>query len=538
MLLTAVIVIPRSLSIAHAHSESWDDQYHLVRGLAQWRGYHLRTEYNDPPFGEMILATPMWVTGCSLEASNRDPAVIAHGTDAIQAILYGQPLRPETLLMLIAGWKAILFLPGAAVMFIWCRRLYGLKSAWLALAAVLADPTIAAHTAAAALDVLALEAVLFACYLTWRYFEAPHPARLIGGCAAIAAAISIKLTTVFVLPTCILLWLLFRNSSEKTTAVKKVKKGSLPLMTALLLVPAFVWAFSLFDVSRPNERAPVMSANYTEHWSFAADVVNANLGRHWPAGIYIASLANAFAHAHEGHLSYLMSEVRRGGWWYYQLIAAGLKIPVGMAVFLLAGIGSFVRRPRWAEWSLAVPFLFALVSALVSNVSIGFRHSIPWYVFAMMLASRCVQLPSRGWSIIAWCGVLAAAVHGLMWHPDELSYINLPWKNPQAIISDSNIDWGQSLKEIQAWLDEHRQGDRPVYAQLFIPDSHGVGFDHYLDGRVKWIGDALPDHGILIVSPVMMWGAYAPPERFAALRDRKPIAIIGHCIRVYDLDAK
>ena len=130
---------------------------------------------------------------------------------------------------------------------------------------------------------------------------------------------------------------------------------------------------------------------------------------------------------------------------------------------------------------------------------------------------------------------MATAIQGAFWHPDELSFTNGLWRNPQIVVSDSNIDWGQSLKEIHQWLDAHPQGDRPVYAQLFIPDTEGVGFDHYLDGKVRWTVD-IPQHGLLIVSPVMIWGAYAPPERFEKLRDARPMAIIGHCIRVYDLD--
>ena len=178
LLLTAVIVIPRSLSIAHAHSESWDDQYHLLRGLAQLRGNALRIDCNDPPLGEMILAAPLWVMRCSLEATQRDPSVIAHGADPFQCILYGQPYSPETLLMLVSAWKAILFLPGAAAVFLWCRRLYGTHAAWLALAAVIGEPTIAAHTSVGALDVMALEAVLICCYLAWRFFATPSRAKL------------------------------------------------------------------------------------------------------------------------------------------------------------------------------------------------------------------------------------------------------------------------------------------------------------------------------------------------------------------------
>ena len=126
-------------------------------------------------------------------------------------------------------------------------------------------------------------------------------------------------------------------------------------------------------------------------------------------------------------------------------------------LFLAAGLATLffrARRVRLAELSLIIPLLLALASVLISNVSIGFRHSIPWYVFSIMLASRCAQGPARKWVlVVAWCGVIATGIDGMRWHPDELSYFNLPWRQPGAIISDSNIDWGQSLKQMRQWAE-------------------------------------------------------------------------------------
>ena len=39
------------------------------------------------------------------------------------------------------------------------------------------------------------------------------------------------------------------------------------------------------------------------------------------------------------------------------------------------------------------------------------------------------------------------------YHPDYLCYINAPVRKPYLAISDSNVDWGQSLKQVKAWLD-------------------------------------------------------------------------------------
>lgn len=300
-----------------------------------------------------------------------------------------------------------------------------------------------------------------------------------------------------------------------------------------------MWAFTLFDISRPNEHAPEMSAVYSEHWNFATDVVNANAMRPWPLGIYIASLIDSHVHTVEGHPQYLFGHVSTHGWWYYQFVTSALKIPVGIAVFLLIGfISLFKVRFRFEEWFLVVPIILAGLLLIISPIDVGFRHVITTYIMLIMFASRCTQwIAARKWIVlIAWLGIAASAAQSFAWHPDEFAFVNLPWPNPQSIISDSNTDWGQSLPQIRAWIDTHPI-DNPIYVAYWGPDTEGVAFIHYLDHRAIWMGGDPPHHGLLIVSPVLEWGAYAPPERYAKFRNRTQIAIIGHCMRLYDLDA-
>jgi hypothetical protein len=530
VLLTTLIVIPRSLWIAHAHSESYDDQYHLIRGLALLTREPLpNAGYDNPPFAEILSAIPLWVTGCKLG-----------GRDAgLHAILYGQPLSPETLLMLEAGWKAILFIPAASVLFLWCRRLYGERSAWLALAIVLVDPTIAAHMSTAATDVLAAEAILIACYVTWRYLEEPTRARLIATAAALACAIAMKHTCIIVLPTALMYAIIHWKNSHDPSALSRTR-----VLSIALLIPLFVWAFNAFDISRPRDHCELVRATYTEHWSFAVDVINANLARRWPCGVHIASVFDAIVHAREGHLNYLFGEVSRKGWWYYQFIVAAFKVPIGVFVVLMIGLASLIwRRFRLQELTIVVPLIFYLIFIVTSTLDIGFRHALPAYVLMIMLASRILaaDVPTVI-KAICWIGVCIAAGDVIRWHPDEVSYINGPWwTSAPRVISDSNIDWGQSLKQVRSWIDAHPEYTRrrPVYLAYFGDEWASreiVG--HYLGDRIIADWDDLPDQGIVVVSPVLVWGAYAPPERFKALRDREPIAIIGHSMRVYHLDRR
>src|SRR5947208_689935 len=67
LLLVGVVVVPRSIAISQAHTESVDDEYHRARGLAFLErnlgvaDIAPRTLVNDPPLGEGLVALPLWV---------------------------------------------------------------------------------------------------------------------------------------------------------------------------------------------------------------------------------------------------------------------------------------------------------------------------------------------------------------------------------------------------------------------------------------------------------------------------------------------
>src|SRR5688572_14934502 len=93
LLLAAIVIIPRSALIIRAHSDYYDDQYHLVRGMrfiADKLGRR-SLELNDPPLGEALTALPVWWSGIRNISGD---------------IVYGQrDVHPETLRMRIAIFK-------------------------------------------------------------------------------------------------------------------------------------------------------------------------------------------------------------------------------------------------------------------------------------------------------------------------------------------------------------------------------------------------------------------------------------------------
>jgi hypothetical protein len=157
-----------------------------------------------------------------------------------------------------------------------------------------------------------------------------------------------------------------------------------------------------------------------------------------------------------------------------------------------------------------------------------------------MWAGRAAVDLGRAGAIAAWVGAAAAAGHVARFHPDYLSYVNFPRRQVWMQMTDSNLDWGQGLKEVGRWLDAHPQP--PGRAVHVLTRLGGPFYDGawYLGDRVDLMSrsQSPPKSGLLIISPVWIAGVYDEPGEnpYAFLQLRQPLAIVGHSMLVYDLD--
>lgn len=556
ILIAALVVIPRSALISRAHSPCADDQFHLRRGLDFLCGNPsgILIPAADPPLGQALIALPMYWTNSlpenpinpetmedpqaaqiDLKIKANPPNLATHALAARRDVLYGHRLSVDTLEMLIAIWKAILFVPFAGLVFHWCRSVYGLHSGYLALALLLIDPTFAAHTAIAAPDVPAVEAIVFSCFFIWRYVQHPSFARVLLAAFFMASAMLMKHTAA-PLPFIALLFALVWWLPERKSKAIKWRTRIDQLLVGALAVFLFIWALMRFDFSVPADQ-------FYYDWSHAHGiyrVIFPALTVHWPAGRYVGLLLEGLRENGSFRWAYLNGHARLGGWWYYFPAVAAYKVPIGFfVIFLLALISLWKIRLHWDELSFALPLIILCALFFSSGTNVGFRHFLPAYIFILMLSSRCASSfifhPSSFiLRLIAWLSIAAAFAHTLTYHPDYLSYMNWPYAKPWLRINDSNIDWGQGLKQVREYLDSHPT-NRPIYIRY---DWDPYNLRYYLDGRVHPLTEYQPppQHGILIICPVWVAGYWDPWDTYRFLRPRTPNAIIGHSMLVYDLD--
>jgi Dolichyl-phosphate-mannose-protein mannosyltransferase len=421
----------------------------------------------------------------------------------------------------------LLFLPMIAIAFLWARQLYNTAAAWLATVLLVFEPTFAAHLSLASIDALGAEGIVIGCYFAWRYFQRPSWPRAIAMCFFVALAMLLKHTAVIFPAVLVVFAIVWRAFGKSPRAVRAAH-----VMVSIALIPIFMWIMLGFDFSRPY--LPLAWSSDPSKQS------KVNLLDHsMPLGMYFGSLATASEHAQSG---FLFGHEPAGGHWYYFPVVATYKVPIGFALLALLAIGSLaIARPRLDELSLLMPLVAWAGFLMASGVNIGWRHFLPAYAFVLLLSTR-VMLCDMRWRI-AGC-VLAAigAVHAACWHPNYLSYFNFPRSKPYLAISDSNVDWGQGIRQVRAWILAHpdaRANGRRVYVRLFCrPESPAIA--RYLSNlprvTVLQADDPLPKSGLLILSSVIEAGARETADYTYLQKSNPQHSIGGASLHVYDLD--
>ena len=233
------------------------------------------------------------------------------------------------------------------------------------------------------LDSLAITACLAMAFCWWRYFQRPTLARLILAAAMIGLAMSVKFNAAAIalaIGVYALLW--WGRDWRVTWREWAGRAGAVAISACVVLMT--LWTLTLFDVGVPAEARTKDGR------------VVLPIERHLPGANYLAAFAAGYEHNQHGHPSYYMGKVGMQGTWSYFPVLSTYKLPVGVAIILLASVLSLSwRKGRWDELSCVVPLCLGACFMLTVNINSGFRHALPVYVFAMVLAGRSLAAADR-----------------------------------------------------------------------------------------------------------------------------------------------
>jgi hypothetical protein len=182
-----------------------------------------------------------------------------------------------------------------------------------------------------------------------------------------------------------------------------------------------------------------------------------------PAPRFFTGLEKVWLHQHTGHPSYLLGKRSMEGFRYYFPAVLAIKTPLGFwGLVIVSGWLVFCRKQR-LEAALALAFSAAiLLVSIAGNVNIGVRYVLP--VFAgLSVVAGCALAGAPTYSARIAVALLLAwqVASGALQHPDYLAYTNeLAGSHPERFVADSDLDWGQDMKRLAAFLQS--QGARQV----------------------------------------------------------------------------
>ena len=542
MTLLALLACALCISTYRVFGNFWDEPEHIAAGLVLIdRGEYLY-DNQHPPFARLAAAIGPYLAGARFHG---DP--LPNGDAQGQQLLYHSSASYERLLTLarLGMIPFLLLLVGAT--WSWMRRWHGDAAAVLAVLFLISTPVILGHAAVVAVDVPVTALIMASLYLLLRWFEAPSVPRGLALGASMGLAVATKLSAVpfigIAAATLIALRLALLRAAPLRTPMRsqwlpRAGSGALAL-GSMLVIMVGIYGPNLVYLTTPD-LAPSKALNFIAGSHGAIHDLAYRFAARVPLPLGFEMVPLNFLgvewHNDNGHLSFLLGQTAKRGWWYFYLVALTFKTTLPLLLLGLSGLTLLaIRGLRAANLYLLAPsacFVSILVfCCLYSHINIGVRHVlIAFPLLAMGAAYAAIAAWNRWSGIAARAALIALAlwqVATLVYaYPDYLAYFNfLAGRHPERILVDSDLDWGgQDLRRLERVL-----AARHV-AQL------SIGYKGTADLSLE----ALPPYSLLKPNqPVRGWVAITMltlqenQAGYGWLRQYQPVQRVGKSIDLY-----
>ncbi len=389
-------------------------------------------------------------------------------------ILRGQKilaLRKDDLLLNACRFMLLPFAIGlGVVIFRWSRQLHGDFGALVSVVLYCFCPNFLGHGSLVTPDVMLSCSTAFTAWRLWVLAKTPRTRNLMTAGLGVGWMLLSKYTSLLLMVALFTADIAYRTATRqmnwKLWKNVSVPFGHLPIL--LIIGLAIVWIGYGFDVS----------------W-----VALPSGGRILlPAGPYFHGAIYQYSESRQPHSLFLMGMLSNSGWWYYFIVVCLIKVPTGVIVLtfgLLVGRRLLGTRFSADDFYLVLPFalLFVYLSCF-NTIQNGFRYLLPTYALLFVLLGKYgdVMRRCRTARLVVGFFVLWAISSSILAWPNYIAYCNeLIGGTRQGYhwLGDSNIDWGQDLKELGRFMNNHRIGRIQLsYFGTADPDHYRIDYEY------------------------------------------------------------
>jgi Dolichyl-phosphate-mannose-protein mannosyltransferase len=556
LLLLAIFMCELTGSVRH-QSLSWDEGDHIFAGYQSWKTGDFGINPEHPPFVKELATLPLLSMHLTTPApkglpffkdeayfDGRDLIFNNGGEPTADRIIFRVRMAAATLSLLLG---VLVFLAG--------REIFGNAAALFALALVVFEPNLIAHGAYVTTD-MGVSCFMFGTiYALYRYMNAPSLGRLLCLGAATGLTLASKHSGVLILPMALAIAAI-EIAWPQDISRKQVASRFAAAFSGGTVIGIFIlWSTYGFRFSaRPDgvHMQPSL-AEYAQplpgiepriYLLFAKLRI---LPESYLFGMVdVRRLANSFP-------GYIFGKIHAHGVPYYFPAAFIIKSTLAfMILMLIAAFAILTRRFRARRELIffGIPPLIYLLIATGTGLNIGARHILPMYAFLALLISGAVVAlarTNRKWAYVAAILLAWHAVSTTRAYPVYLAYSNEAWGGPAntyKYLSDSNVDWGQQLKSVSLYLDQHGIKDCwfGYFAAPGIPiEAYGIPCKPLVTADTMWMHaqiDVPPSiTGTVLVSAGALTGfefgsaVLSPYQPFVNL---KPTAVIDRGVFVFN----
>jgi len=550
----AALIIATLLAVASTYStfsHTYDEPAHLATGLELLDLGTYSYERGHPPLARLAIALGPYLDG--LRSGRKDTPLsssfwirLAQSSDEGRRILY-EPGPYDRVLTLARLGILPFLLVALLVTYAWARSVFGEWPAVLAVALLATVPPFLGNAGIATLDVPLAALGVASMFAFCQWLDRPRIGTALALGIATGGAVMTKFSAIPFLGlsfTVIFSWRAWINARHGSPSFfsAHVKTGIAAAATTLVvfwLCYGAGFTTLVNPANRPYESIENLLGEGSALSNSVSDALEVPI-----VPKFVSLLSDGIAqiryHNRIGHRSYLLGEVGSRGWWYYYLVALGVKTPLPLLVVGLCGIGLLLRASdRERDWRVAAPALgflsVLLFSSVYSNINLGVRHVLILYPLLAIAAAYAVMhlvhaLRHKALALVAVALFVAAqAGTSLLAYPDFMTYFNaVAGSKPERVLIPIDLDWGQDLKRLEAEL--HKRGVDRVAV-----DYYGSGRldKHDLPGYTRLV-PYTPQTGWIAVS---LWRLTRNRD-FDWLRTFEPVARIGTSINLYHITDK
>ncbi len=527
-------------------SATFDEPYYFSSGYAYLTKGRFDLNREHPPLMKYLFGVPMLFLDClpADEVPNWAKANIFQQNYGASFLFENRPDADAILFWARCPTVVVSLLLGFLV-WTWAKQLYGVGGGVVALLLYCFSPNILAHSRLATLD-LGVSAGLFAAsFFLWRLYQQPSLGRTLWAGCALGGALLVKFTAVAfcgLVPAFLIAAIIHHQKVEppRTLDRRRRKRARQPRGRH----------------QRSDDRQPFRLVGATASvLALAAMIVTFAYGfgrfglAEYVSGFKLGVLEREYL-TNPDYKSFCWGRYSATGFGWYHLAAFLLKTPIPTLLLTAASVAWLAtRRPRryFNELFLVAPILLFFLITVPVQINFGLRYILPVYPFLFVLLAGTVTALWRSgrWKIsriilpILGCWYVASTV---MVYPNYLPYFNELIGGPANgihYLDDSNIDWGQDLKQLARYVRQHEIGPLKLLYRTQYLSKPAVAYYGLESVDLSFEEIKHPEKGWYAISAHMLQRCQLIREsdiRFDWLDRFEPEAIIGGSIYLYRFD--